>query len=167
MAARSRCVESASSYRSAHTIVRRCGRKRPQRDCHRRHQRHQLKKTIARYFDALNHGKVDAALELYTDNPVMLPFLQATVVGREAVRDKYESTFQHIRFEMETKTQELVEMSPEWAYVRTESAGLITPASTRKSSPATFHELFLLRKTSKGEWQIARYSFFPTTDLPS
>lgn len=126
-----------------------------------------IKKTIARYFDALNHSDVDAALTLYTDDPVMLPFLQPTVVGREAVRQNYESTFQHIQFRMETRIQELVEMSPEWAYVRKESAGLFTPASTRKGFPATFHELFLLRKTSEGEWRIARYSVSPTAELPA
>ncbi len=125
-----------------------------------------IKQTIARYFDALNHSDVDAALKLYTDDPVMLPFLQHTVVGREAVRENSESTFQHIQFRMETRIQELVEMSPEWAYVRTESAGLFTPASTRKASAATFHELFLLRKTVEGEWRIARYSFSPNAELP-
>lgn len=126
-----------------------------------------IKKTIARYFDALNHGNVDAALKLYTDDPVLLPFLQPTVIGRKAARENYESTFQHVRFQVETKIEELVEMSGEWAYVRTESAGLFTPASTRKSSPAKFHELFLLRKMGEGEWLIARYSFSPTAALPA
>jgi len=126
-----------------------------------------IRNTIARYFDALNRSDVDAALKLYTDDPVMLPFLQPTVVGRKAVLENYENTFQHIQFRMETKIEELVEMSLEWAYVRTESAGLFTPASTRKSSPATFHELFLLRKMNGGEWRIARYSFSPTAELPA
>ena len=94
-----------------------------------------IRNTIARYFDALNRSDVDAALKLYTDDPVMLPFLQPTVVGRKGVLENYENTFQHIQFRMETKIEELVEMSLEWAYVRTESAGLFTPASTRKSSP--------------------------------
>jgi uncharacterized protein (TIGR02246 family) len=114
-----------------------------------------IRRTIARYFDALNHSDVEAVLKLYTNDPVMLPFLQPTVVGTEAVRLNYESTFQHIRFQVQTSIQELVEMSAEW-----------TPVSTQKGSPAAFHELFLLRKSSGGEWLIARYSFSPTTELP-
>ena len=78
-----------------------------------------IRNTIARYFDALNRSDVDAALKLYTDDPVMLPFLQPTVVGRKGVLENYENTFQHIQFRMETKIEELVEMSLEWAYVRT------------------------------------------------
>ena len=125
-----------------------------------------IRKTIAQYFRALNHSDVEAVLKLYTNDPVMLPFLQPTVVGTEAVRLNYESTFQHIRFQVQTSIQELVEMSAEWTYVRTESAGTFTPVSTQKGSPATFHELFLLRKSSGGEWLIARYSFSTTTELP-
>jgi uncharacterized protein (TIGR02246 family) len=126
-----------------------------------------IKRTIARYFDALNHSDVEAVLKLYANDPVMLPFLQPTVAGTEAVRQNYESTFQHIRFQVQTSIHELVEMSPQWAYVRTESAGTFTPASTQKGSPATFHELFLLRKSIEGEWLIARYSFSPTAELPA
>ena len=125
-----------------------------------------IETTISGYFTALNHGNIDAVIQLYTDDPVMLPFLLPTVVGTEAVRKNYENTFQQIRFQMHTTIQELVQMSPEWAYVRTDSAGMFTPVKTGKDAPATFHELFLLRKTSDGKWHIARYSFSPTATLP-
>jgi uncharacterized protein (TIGR02246 family) len=125
-----------------------------------------IETTIFAYFEALNHSDVDAALGLYTDDPVQLPFLQSTVVGTEAVRNGYEDLFGLIRFQMHTKIEELVQMSPEWAYVRTESAGMFTLVKTGKDAPATFHELFLLRKNSDGKWRIARYSFSPTATLP-
>lgn len=125
-----------------------------------------IEATISEYFKALNHGNIDAVLKLYTDDPVLLPFLLPTVVGTEAVRKNYENTFRQIRFQMHTTIQELVQMSPEWAYVRTDSAGMFTPTKTGQGAPATFHELFLLRKTSDGGWHIARYSFSPTATLP-
>jgi uncharacterized protein (TIGR02246 family) len=125
-----------------------------------------IEATISGYFTALNHGNIDAVLKLYTDDPVLLPFLLPTVVGTEAVRKNYENTFQQIRFQMHTTIQELVQMSPEWAYVRTDSAGIFTPTKTGQGAPTTFHELFLLRKTSDGKWHIARYSFSPTAALP-
>jgi uncharacterized protein (TIGR02246 family) len=129
-------------------------------------ERAAIEATIFAYFEALNHSDVDAALDLYTDDPVQLPFLQPTVVGTEAVRNGYQDLFGLIRFKMHTKIEELVQMSPEWAYVRTESAGMFTPVKTGKDAPATFHELFLLRKTSDEKWHIARYSFSPTAALP-
>ncbi|WP_178391871.1 YybH family protein [Caballeronia sordidicola] len=125
-----------------------------------------IEATIAQYFQALNHGNLDGVLTLYTDDPVLLPFLHPTVVGTEAVRKNYENTFPQIRFQMHSTIQELVQMSPEWAYVRTESAGIFTPTKTGLGAPTTFHELFLLRKTSDGKWHIARYSFSPTAKLP-
>lgn len=125
-----------------------------------------IEATISEYFEALNAGDIDAALELYTDEPVQLPFMQPTVIGTEAVRSGYEGLFGLIRFQMHTKIAELEQMSTNWAFVRTESAGMMTPVRTGQASPATFHELFLLRKTSDAKWRIARYSFSPTAPLP-
>ena len=125
-----------------------------------------IEETIFAYFQALNDASIDAILDLYSKDPVMLPFLQPAVVGTDAVRENYEGTFQLIRFEVQTTIQELVEMSPEWAYVRTDTTGTFTPTRTCEGAPAVFHELFLLRKTGDEHWQIARYSFSPASALP-
>ena len=125
-----------------------------------------IEATIFAYFQALNDANIDAILDLYSKDPVMLPFLQPAVVGTDAVRANYESTFQLIRFEMQTTIQELMEMSPEWAYVRTDTSGIFTPTRTGEGAPSTFHELFLLRRTGDERWQIARYSFSPARALP-
>jgi len=129
-------------------------------------ERTAIEATILEYFQALNHSDVDAVIKLYTDDPVQLPFLLPPVLGAEAVRANYQDTFWHIRFKMRTTIQELVQMSSEWAYVRTDSAGVFTPTKTGQDTPATFHELFLLRKMTAGQWRIARYSFSPTATLP-
>lgn len=125
-----------------------------------------IEATVLAYFQALNEANINAVLELYAKDPVMLPFLQPAVVGLEAVRANYEGTFQVIRFKMKTTIQELVEMSPEWAYVRTDTSGIFTPTKTGQGAPAAFHELFLLRNTGDGHWRIARYSFSPASALP-
>ena len=125
-----------------------------------------IEAAISRYFIALNRGDIGAIMNNYTNDRVLLPFLQPTIVGTEAVLQNYEDTFRQVRFQMHTTIQELVRMSPEWAYVRTDSAGLFTPTKTAKSVAATFHELFLLRKSDDGTWRIARYSFSPTAQLP-
>jgi len=125
-----------------------------------------IEATIFAYFQALNDANIDAILDLYSREPVMLPFLQPAVIGTDAVRANYEGTFQLIRFEMQTTIQELVEMSPEWAYVRTDTSGIFTPTRSGEGAPATFHELFLLQKAGDERWQIARYSFSPASALP-
>jgi len=125
-----------------------------------------IEATVLAYFQALNEANIDAVLQLYASDPVMLPFLQPAVVGLEAARANYENTFQLIRFQMKTEIEELVEMSPEWAYVRTNTSGIFTPMNSGKGSPAAFHELFLLRKEGDTSWRIARYSFSPSSALP-
>jgi ketosteroid isomerase-like protein len=127
-------------------------------------ERTAIEATIFAYFRALNGANIDAILPLYSNDPVMLPFLQPAVLGSDAVRVNYESTFQLIRFAVQTTIQEVVEMSPEWAYVRTDTSGTFTPTRTGERAPAVFHELFLLRKV--GDWKIARYSFSPAGALP-
>ena len=129
-------------------------------------ERSAIESTILAYLQALNDANIDAILDLYSADSVMLPFLQPAVIGANAVRANYESTFQLIRFEMQTTVQELVEMSPEWAYVRTDTSGIFTPTRTGEGATAAFHELFLLRKTGHEHWQIARYSFSPAGALP-
>src|ERR1700730_17286074 len=89
-----------------------------------------IESTVFAYFRALNDANIDALLGLYSSDPVMLPFLQPAVVGTDAVRANYEGTFQLMRFEMKTTIQELVEMSPEWAYVRTDTSGTFTPTKS-------------------------------------
>ncbi len=125
-----------------------------------------IEATVFAYFQALNDANIDAILGLYFKDPVILPFLQPAVVGIDAVRTNYESTFQLIRFEMKTTIQELVEMSPDWAYVRTDTSGMFTPTRTGEGAQTAFHELFLLRNTGNERWQIARYSFSPAGALP-
>jgi len=125
-----------------------------------------IEATIFAYFQALNDASIDAILDLYSKDPVMLPFLQPAVVGTDAVRANYEGTFQLIRFEMQATIQELVVMSPEWAYVRTDTNGAFIPTRTGEGALAAFHELFLLQKTEDEHWQIARYSFSPAGALP-
>lgn len=125
-----------------------------------------IEATIFAYFNALNGANIEAILDLYSENPVMLPFLQPAVLGLDAARANYEGTFQLIRFDVQTTIQELVEMSTEWAYVRTDTSGIFTPTRTGEGSQTAFHELFLLRKTGDEHWKIARYSFSPAGPLP-
>jgi ketosteroid isomerase-like protein len=68
----------------------------------------------------------------------------------------------HVKFNI----AELVEMSPEWAFVRTNSAGTITVNATGAKSAEANQELFIFRKGTDGMWRIARYSFSTTNPPP-
>ena len=56
---------------------------------------------------------------------------------------------------------ELVVISPQWAYVRTNSAGTQKVNATGATSAEANQELFIFKKSDDGRWQIARYAFPP------
>ena len=121
-----------------------------------------IRAVMASYNDALNMGSTDAALMLYAEDGVFMAPYSQSAVGEEAVRKAYDAVFSELKFDVEFSIAELVMMAPNWAYVRTNSAGTTGHASTGKTTAEANQELFIFRKDGDGKWRIARYSFSPT-----
>ena len=121
-----------------------------------------IRAVMASYNDALNMGSTDAALMLYAEDGVFMAPYSQSAVGEEAVRKAYDAVFRELKFDVEFSIAELVMMAPNWAYVRTNSAGTTGHASTGKTTAEANQELFIFRKDGDGKWRIARYSFSPT-----
>ena len=121
-----------------------------------------IRTTLTSYNDALNGGKTAAVLPLYTDDGVFMPPYSQSAVGKAAVEKAYNAVFQELKFHVKFTIAELVVMAPNWAYVRTNSAGTTDHHSTGKTSAEANQELFILKKGDDGKWRIARYSFSPT-----
>jgi uncharacterized protein (TIGR02246 family) len=121
-----------------------------------------IRRVMASYNDALNSGSTNAALALYAEDGVFMPPYSQSAVGKEAVRKAYDAVFAELKFDVKFTVVELVVMAPNWAYVRTNSAGVTGHASTGKTTAEANQELFIFRKGEDGQWRIARYSFSPT-----
>jgi uncharacterized protein (TIGR02246 family) len=121
-----------------------------------------IRKVMASYNDALNSGYTDAVTPLYAEDGVFMPPYSQSAVGKKAVRKAYDAVFAELKFEVKFTIAELVLMAPDWAYVRTNSAGVTGHASTGETTAEANQELFIFRKGEDGEWRIARYSFSPT-----
>jgi len=121
-----------------------------------------IRAAMASYNNALNSGSTDAALALYAEDGVFMPPYSQSAVGKEAVRRAYDKVFQELKFDVRFTTAELVVVAPDWAFVRTNSAGTTGHASTGKTTAEANQELFIFRKDGDGRWRIARYSFSPT-----
>ena len=121
-----------------------------------------IRAVMASYNDALNRGSTDAALMLYAEDGVFMAPYSQSAVGKEAVRKAYDAVFSELKFDVEFSIAELVMMAPNWAYVRTNSAGTTGHASTGKTTAEANQELFIFRKDGDGKWHIARYRFSPT-----
>ncbi len=121
-----------------------------------------IRSVLASYNKALNGGETAAVLPLYTgDGIFMAPFSQSNI-GTSAIRKAYDEVFRELKFNVTFNIDELVQMAPTWAYVRTNSAGTTRHHSTGKTTSEANQELFILAKGDDGRWRIARYSFSPT-----
>jgi uncharacterized protein (TIGR02246 family) len=121
-----------------------------------------IEKTLAAYNGALNEGETAAVLPLYTDDGVFMAPFSNSHIGKSAIRSAYDGVFAELQFNVKFHIAEIVEMSPYWAFVRTNSAGTTAHHSTGKTTSEANHELFVLEKGGDGMWRIARYSFSPT-----
>jgi uncharacterized protein (TIGR02246 family) len=117
---------------------------------------------LAKYNAALNSSSTDAVMPLYTEDGVFMPPYSPSAVGFDALRRAYDAVFAAITLNVKFTIAEIIELTPEWAFARTNSAGTTLDHATGTKSAEGNQELFILRKDSDGSWKIARYSFSPT-----
>ena len=85
-------------------------------------------------------------------------------VGADAVRDAYDGVFRAITLTVKFAVAEVKQVGSDWAFARTNSAGMVKVTATGQSSPEANQELFVFQKIAN-HWKIARYCF-STTNPP-
>jgi uncharacterized protein (TIGR02246 family) len=121
-----------------------------------------IRTAMSSYETALNGSNTEAVMPLYAEDGVFMAPNNQSAVGKEAVRQAYDAVFKAITLKVKFAIAELVVMSPQWAYVRTNSAGTQTINATGATSREANQELFIFKKGDDGRWRIARYSFSTT-----
>jgi uncharacterized protein (TIGR02246 family) len=121
---------------------------------------------LSAYEAALNASDTDAVRRLCADDVVLMRPFRPSVVGKAAVRQPSVAGPRVSKLNIKFTIAEIVEMAPDWAFARTNSAGTITVTATGATSPEANQELFIFRKDADGAWKIARYSFSPTIPRP-
>ena len=123
-----------------------------------------ITQTLRGYEAALNASDTDAVMRLYTADGVFMPQHFPSAVGDEQVRAAYDGVFSAIKLDVTFDIVEIVPVSDDWAFARTNSAGTVTVLATGESGPEANQELFVLQQV-EGKWKIARYAF-STTNPP-
>jgi len=117
---------------------------------------------LAAYNVALNSSDTDAVMPLYANDGVFMPPYSPSAVGLAAVRKAYDAVFKAIKLTVRFDPVEIVEMSPDWVFARTNSAGTTLNHATGDTTAEANQELFIFRKDRDGRFKIARYSFSST-----
>jgi uncharacterized protein (TIGR02246 family) len=121
-----------------------------------------IRNVMAAYEAALNASDTQAVMPLYAEDGVFMPQNSQSVIGKAAVRQAYDAVFKAITLKVKFTIAEVVVMSPQWAFVRTNSAGTQKVNATGAVSAEGNQELFIFNKGDDGKWRIARYSFSTT-----
>jgi uncharacterized protein (TIGR02246 family) len=121
-----------------------------------------IRAVLSTYQDALNASSTAAAMPLYTDDGVFMPPYSQSAVGKTQLKEAYDAVFKAITLHVKFTVREVVIMSPEWAFARTNSAGTNKINATGAMSAEGNQELFIFKKGTDGTWKIARYSFSST-----
>ncbi len=117
-----------------------------------------IEEVLKSYERSLNASDVAGVVQLYTDDAVLLAPEAPSAVGIEAVRNAYTGIFQAIALNITFEIAEVKLLSPEWAFLRSNSKGVVKILANGAQVPGSSQELFVLHK-SQGRWKIARYSF--------
>jgi uncharacterized protein (TIGR02246 family) len=118
--------------------------------------------TLSAYSQALNSSDTNALMPLYAQDGVFMPPYSPSAVGLAEVRKAYDAVFASIQLTVKFKIAEIVEMSPDWVFARTNSAGTTLNHATGAISKEGNQELFIFHKEKDGKFRIARYSFSTT-----
>ena len=124
-----------------------------------------IRNVMSSYEAALNGSNTEAAMLLYAEDGVFMAPNNQSAVGKAALRQAYDAVFKAITLKVKFTIAEVVVMSPQWAFVRTNSAGTQTINATGAASREANQELFIFRKGDGGQWRIARYSFSTTNPM--
>lgn len=117
-----------------------------------------LEATVLEYMSAFMRGDVSAALATYADDGVLMAPIGPAVEGKRRLAEVYPGMFGAVNFDLVPKVTEVLQISADWGFVRSATQGTQTTKATGEAQPASYLELFLLRKSESGEWKIARYN---------
>jgi uncharacterized protein (TIGR02246 family) len=109
------------------------------------------------YLAAFNRADVAGVIATYTDDGVLMGPGRPASVGREELAIIYPLVFAEIDFDMAYEIKEVEQISDDWAFVRSATTGTETNKATGVVTDSAYQELFLLRKSTDGEWKTARY----------
>jgi uncharacterized protein (TIGR02246 family) len=121
-----------------------------------------IRSVLSSYEAALNASNTEAVMPLYAEDGVFMAPNFQSAIGKAAVRRAYDAVFKAITLKVKFTIAELVMMSSEWAFVRTNSAGTQKVNASGATSTEANQELFIFKKGGDSGWRIARYSFSTT-----
>jgi uncharacterized protein (TIGR02246 family) len=100
-------------------------------------------------------GDAESLLSLYAEDPVLMPQDHPAVAGKEAIRSLHEPILKEFDFQSSSALME-VEASGDWGYFWSTYVLTATPKAGGEPIKSAGKSLFVVRRSSGGEWRITR-----------
>lgn len=100
-------------------------------------------------------GDAGALLSLFADDPVLMPWGQPAVFGKDAIRPLYQSVLKEFAFKSDTRLMD-VEASGDLGYFWSTYKLTATPKAGGKSFEEEGKSVFIVKREPGGAWKIAR-----------
>jgi uncharacterized protein (TIGR02246 family) len=125
-----------------------------------RDERELVRSVASGILEADNRRDLEGVLALYSEDACLLPPNEDPVLGKQAIRPRYEGLFRDYQPEI-SGTIEEVEVGGNWAFVRGANGGRLVPRAGGEPRPLSDAFLMILRRDG-GRWRIARLMWHPT-----
>ena len=112
-----------------------------------------IKDVVAGWSAAFNAADVDKILSYYTDEVVRIPPNEPALVGKEAIRSKYQQAFDEYTAEGKDVVEN-VEVSVDLAVANTTYKYVVTSKSKQDSVETKGNEILVLKKQANGTWKF-------------
>ena len=121
-----------------------------------------IKAANSYYISLHPKGDVDALMDLYTPGAVILSPYETVTEGKEAIRRSWDTWFEAVVVEDASSTMDEVIVFGDWAYARGHFSDvyIMRSDSSRHASEGRFSGLW--KRSSNGDWKIARDTWFRT-----
>ncbi len=115
----------------------------------------EVRRVLTGFIAAYNGGDLEAVLDYYTADAILLPPDGEPLEGREAVRTYYAKLFETFAFEVSFKSAES-RVAGAWAFDRGVTSGLVIEKESGASIEVRDNYLMILRHRADAGWRIAR-----------
>jgi len=121
-----------------------------------------IKATNTYYISLHPKADVDALMDLYTSDAVILSPYDIITEGKEAIRRSWDEWFEAVVVEEASSTMDEVIVFGDWAYARGHFSDvyIVQSDSSRHVGEGRFSGLW--KRSTEGDWKIARDTWFRT-----
>ena len=124
-----------------------------------------IKNLRAQYMISQDAGDVEGCVSYWSDDGVLMPPNEPSVVGKEALLSWYQNAFDHVKIDF-TVSYEQIEVAGDWGFARGEHEGTIIPKPEGEPIPDKGKLLEILRRQPDGSWKFACHMWSSDNPAP-